>query len=95
MGKYVIARPVVSELVVEKSRFLCTLTRVESEAEAQGFVRAMKKKYWDATHNCSAYIVGRTTGWNGPMTMGNPAGRRDLPCWKCCAGKSSTIRLRW
>ena len=43
MGKYVIARGGQMELVVEKSRFLCTLRRVASEAEAQAFVKEMKK----------------------------------------------------
>ena len=79
MGKYVIARPVVSELVVEKSRFLCTLTRVESEAEAQGFVRAMKKKYWDATHNCSAYIVGADNRVERSNDDGEPSGTAGSP----------------
>lgn len=79
MGRYVIARPVVSELVVEKSRFLCTLTRVESEAEAQGFVRAMKKKYWDATHNCSAYIVGADNRVERSNDDGEPSGTAGSP----------------
>ena len=79
MGKYVIARPVVSELVVEKSRFLCTLARVETEAEAQGFVRAMKKKYWDATHNCSAYIVGADNRVERSNDDGEPSGTAGSP----------------
>lgn len=79
MGKYVIARPAVSELVVEKSRFLCTLARVETEAEAQGFVRAMKKKYWDATHNCSAYIVGPDNRVERSNDDGEPSGTAGSP----------------
>ena len=51
MGKYVIAQPAASELGVEKSRFICTLAPVETEAEAQPFVKAMKKRYSDARHN--------------------------------------------
>lgn len=79
MGKYVIARPAVSELVVGKSRFLCTLARVETEAEAQGFVRAMKKKYWDATHNCSAYIVGPDNRVERSNDDGEPSGTAGSP----------------
>ena len=79
MGKYVIARPVASELVVEKSRFLCTLARVETEGEAQEFVRAMKKKYWDATHNCSAYIVGPDNRVERSNDDGEPSGTAGSP----------------
>ena len=79
MGKYVIAQPAVSELVVEKSRFICTLARVETEAEAQAFVKAMKKKYWDARHNCSAYIVGADNRVERSNDDGEPSGTAGSP----------------
>ena len=44
-----------TEIVIEKSRFICTLKKVSSEAEAQEFIKSTKKEFWDATHNCSAY----------------------------------------
>lgn len=46
------------EYVEKKSRFIATLRSVESEEEAQAFIEEMKKKYWDARHNCSAYVIG-------------------------------------
>lgn len=46
------------EIVEKKSRFIATTRPVESEEEAIAFVEEMKKKYWDATHNCSAYVIG-------------------------------------
>ena len=54
---YTIRRDFQKEIVIEKSRFICTLKKVASEQEAQDFIKAIKKEYWDATHNCSAYIV--------------------------------------
>ena len=42
------------EIVEKKSRFIATVRAVESEEEAQLFIEEMKKKYWDARHNCSA-----------------------------------------
>lgn len=42
------------EIVEKKSRFIATLSPVSSEEEAAAFIDAMKKKYWDARHNCSA-----------------------------------------
>ena len=46
------------ELVEKKSRFIATTRPVTSEEEAIAFVEEMKKKYWDARHNCYAYVVG-------------------------------------
>ena len=42
----------------KKSRFIATTRPVTSEEEAIAFVEEMKKKYWDARHNCYAYVVG-------------------------------------
>lgn len=47
------------EIVEKKSRFIATVRCVKSEEEAQLFIEEMKKKYWDAKHNCSAYVIGR------------------------------------
>lgn len=46
------------QIVEKKSRFIATTHPVESEAEAIAFIEEMKKKYWDARHNCSAYVIG-------------------------------------
>ena len=42
----------------KKSRFLAACYRIESEEEAVGLIEAVKKKYWDARHNCYAYVLG-------------------------------------
>ena len=42
----------------KKSRFIANVRPVETEEEALAFIEEMKKKYWDARHNCSAYILG-------------------------------------
>lgn len=46
------------ELVEKKSRFIATVRPVKTEEEALSFIAEMRKKYWDASHNCSAYIIG-------------------------------------
>ena len=46
------------ELTEKKSRFIATTRPVETEEEAAAFVEEMKKKYWDARHNCYAYVIG-------------------------------------
>lgn len=46
------------EIVEKKSRFIATVRPVETEEEAVAFINEMKKKYWDARHNCSAFVLG-------------------------------------
>ena len=46
------------ELTEKKSRFIATTRPAETEEEAAAFVEEMKKKYWDARHNCYAYVIG-------------------------------------
>jgi uncharacterized YigZ family protein len=54
---YTVEKEAVAELTEKKSRFIATVRPVENEEEALDFISEMKKKYWDARHNCSAYIV--------------------------------------
>ena len=46
------------EIVEKKSRFIATVVPVNTEEEALEFVEKTRKKYWDARHNCFAYIKG-------------------------------------
>jgi uncharacterized YigZ family protein len=46
------------EFIMKKSRFIATVCQAESAEEAEVVIEDLKKKYWDATHNCSAYIIG-------------------------------------
>ena len=46
------------EIVEKKSRFIATIRPVDSEEEALSFIAEMRKKYWDATHNCTAFVIG-------------------------------------
>jgi uncharacterized YigZ family protein len=49
----------VGEIIEKKSRFIATVVPVETEVEALKFIEQMKKKYWNASHNCSAYVIGK------------------------------------
>lgn len=46
------------EVIMKKSRFIASVSPVETEEAALEFIEGLKKKYWDASHNCSAYIIG-------------------------------------
>jgi len=76
---YTIVRDFQQEIVIEKSRFICTLKKVATEEEAQDFIKETKKKYWDATHNCSAYIVGESGAAQRSNDDGEPSGTAGLP----------------
>lgn len=74
---YTISRDYRKEIVIEKSRFICSLKKVHSEAEAQKFIKAVKKEFWDATHNCSAYIVDDLA--QRSSDDGEPSGTAGIP----------------
>ncbi len=46
------------EIIEKKSRFIANVAPVSSEESALEFIEQMKRKYWDARHNCSAYVIG-------------------------------------
>ena len=46
------------EIVEKKSRFIGYTCPVQTEEEAQEFIEKIKKKNWDARHNCYAYTIG-------------------------------------
>ncbi len=65
------------EFTEKKSRFIGRLWPVESEAEALERIQEMKRKHYDATHNCWAYILQ-----DGPMRFsddGEPGGTAGMP----------------
>jgi uncharacterized YigZ family protein len=47
-----------SEIVEKKSRFIAQVARAATEDEAYAFVERVKKKHYDARHNCFAFSVG-------------------------------------
>ena len=49
-----------SEFTEKRSRFITHLYKVETEAEARARIEEMKKKYYDARHNCWCYLLGST-----------------------------------
>ena len=60
------------EIVEKKSRFIATVIPVENEEEALEFIEKTKKKYWDARHNCFAYVIGERDDGEPNGTAGKP-----------------------
>jgi len=69
------------EQVIDRSRFLCTVERVESVSDAQAFIKAVSAEFADATHNCWAYVVGApgSTDRIGLSDDGEPHGTAGRP----------------
>jgi uncharacterized YigZ family protein len=67
------------EINIQRSRFIAHITRVESEQEAQAFIQSIKKLYWDASHNCSAYLIGEHDQIQKANDDGEPSGTAGVP----------------
>lgn len=72
-------REASQEIVIKKSRFIGYGKPVESEEEAAAFIEAIKKKHWDATHNCSAYVIGERDEIQKQSDDGEPSGTAGKP----------------
>ncbi|MGN0131505.1 MAG: YigZ family protein [Lachnospiraceae bacterium] len=69
----------VGEVVEKKSRFIATVAAVSSKEEAEAFIASCKKKYWDARHNCSAYIIADSVDILHSSDDGEPSGTAGKP----------------
>ena len=67
------------EITEKKSRFIATVRPVETEEEALAFIEEMKKKYWDARHNCYVYSVGSNREFTRCSDDGEPSGTAGRP----------------
>ena len=67
------------EIVIQKSRFIAYVNRAVTEDEAQQFIQKIKKKNWDATHNCSAYMIGENNHIQKANDDGEPSGTAGIP----------------
>ena len=74
----------------KKSRFIATLRPVKSEEEAAAFIAETKKKYWDARHNCSAYIIGKRGEITRCSDDGEPSGTAGRPMLEVLTGSGVT-----
>ena len=67
------------EFEEKKSRFICHVKAVGSEEEATAFINAKKKVFWDARHNCSAFVIGKNAELTRCSDDGEPAGTAGRP----------------
>jgi uncharacterized YigZ family protein len=75
------------EIVEKKSRFIANVSRVTSEEEAVTFIERMKKQYWDARHNCSAFSIGVEQPIYRCSDDGEPSGTAGKPMLEVILGE--------
>lgn len=66
-------------LVERKSRFIGYAAPVYSEEEALQFLNGIRKKHYDATHNCYAYVIGESSSVQRSSDDGEPSGTAGVP----------------
>jgi uncharacterized YigZ family protein len=76
---YTVKQEGLHEITIQKSRFICHMKRVTTEEEAQQFIQNIKKQHWNATHNCSAYLIGERDQFQKANDDGEPSGTAGVP----------------
>jgi len=71
------------DIIIERSRFIGYAQRVTTEEEASAFIAMIKKKHWDATHNCSAFVIGEHDQIQRSSDDGEPSGTAGKPILEC------------
>lgn len=105
MSSYLtIARDAETEIEVKRSRFLCTLVRVEDEDAARAVVDRLRREHWDARHHCSAFRIRQSIlGPSGQLERssddGEPAGTAGAPMLEVLRGREISdvvaVVTRW
>ncbi len=72
----IIEKEIINEIIIEKSRFITYLKRVDSIDEANDYMQMIKKKHYDATHHCFALIIDDIVRSND---NGEPSGTAGVP----------------
>lgn len=77
-----------AEVIEKKSRFIATVTPVKDEEQAQQFIESIKKKYWNARHNCYAYQIGERDEIRRFSDDGEPQGTAGKPILDVLIGEN-------
>ena len=94
-----VARTAEAEVEVKRSRFLCRVERVETEAEARAVVEQARRQHWDARHHCSAFVLGPDGAVQRSNDDGEPSGTAGAPMLEVLRGREVSdvvaVVTRW
>ena len=68
-----------AELIIEKSRFIGYVKPVETREEADTFIKEIKARHRDATHNVPAFVIGEKFQQQWASDDGEPQGTSGVP----------------
>lgn len=86
----IITQEGVGEIVEKKSRFIGGAYFVDSAAAAEEKIAEISKKYWDARHNCYAYVIGENSETTKCSDNGEPSGTAGKPILEVINGSGIT-----
>ena len=89
----VVTKEGTGEIVEKKSRFIGSTFAVESVEEAEKRIAEASKKYWDARHNCYAYVIGKNSENTRCSDNGEPLGTAGKPILEVITGAGLTNTL--
>ena len=72
-------RAASDEFIVNKSRFIGYASPCETEEDALAFLKSVRLRHRDASHNCYAYVIGRNAGIMRYSDDGEPGGTAGMP----------------
>lgn len=75
------------EIVEKKSRFIAQVFPVEAEEEVLRIIEETRKKFWDARHNCYAFVLGAAGEITRCSDDGEPSGTAGRPILEALTGK--------
>ncbi|WP_034467648.1 YigZ family protein [Butyrivibrio proteoclasticus] len=78
------------EIVEKKSRFIAAVYSVENVEEAEAKIAEVSKKYWDARHNCYAFVIGENSEITRCSDNGEPSGTAGKPILEVIKGAGVT-----
>lgn len=67
------------EIIIKKSRFICSLARIQSEDDAKQFINDVSAANRKANHNCFAYLLGDDDHIQRESDNGEPSGTAGVP----------------
>ena len=89
----VVIKEGTGEIVEKKSRFIGSSYIVESVEDAEKKIAEVSKKYWDARHNCYAYVIGKNSENTRCSDNGEPSGTAGKPILEVITGAGLTNTL--
>lgn len=85
---YIISKNGYGEIVEKKSKFIAHVFPVKDEQEAAAHLEAIRKKYWDARHNCHAFVIGEHDETQRCSDDGEPSGTAGKPILEVIHGNN-------